>query len=247
MKTKLIAIFLALLFVTGSTINGRSLSRRHPQMSKQSFAAGKYGTLAEIFDANGKSRFGKLTNNGFQISYEYKGKTTSVSAAATDKVNGLLPGKVTTDGQSATVTVTTSDHALEITTYFVLDEKTQKLIIQRKFRNISGSPLTLKTVREVIDPALVETGNIPADKLADKFTASRPTDDCQAADCPKGPPPCPIPCPLFAVDQAQLLAKTNPVTGRPDEIMVQWQDFRSLEQNNQVSTVVFLALPPELL
>ena len=231
MKHKLIATWIALFFTTALIITGANA-----QQKPQSLAVSKYGTLLDIFDANGKSRFGKLAGNGFEISYVSKGKLISASTLAT---KGLLPGKVRTDGQSATVVTTTTDHALEITTTFVLDEKSNQLIIQRKLRNISGGPLTVKTLREFVEPAFVDTA-----KVADRLTASLPTDDCQAADCPKGPPPCPIPCPIFSANQALLSTRMNPATGRPNEIFVQWQDLRPLEQNNVTSSVLSISLAP---
>ncbi|HSE18702.1 MAG TPA: hypothetical protein VLB46_16720 [Pyrinomonadaceae bacterium] len=234
MKRKLIATSIAVFFATALIITGESLS--HAQQNTQSFAVSKYGTLLDVFDANGKSRFGKLAGNGFEISYVSKGKLISVSS---ENAKGLLPGEVRTEGQSATVIATTSDHALEITTNFVLDEKSNQLIIQRKLRNISGGPLTVKAMREFVEPAFVDTA-----KAADRLTANLPTDDCQAADCPKGPPPCPIPCPIFTANQALLITRMNPATGRPNEIMVQWQDLRPLEQNNVTSSVLSIALAP---
>jgi len=224
----------------------------------------KYGTLLELFDANGKSRFGKLAGNGFEVRYESKGRTTSASAIGDENVTGLLPGQVKADEQSAAVTATTTDHAVEITTYFILDEKTKRLLIHRKFRNISGGPLTFKTMREFLDPALVisgETGSthsevltgqkqsLSAEKLAalatNRLRASSPIDDCWAPDCPKGPPPCPIPCPTRLVaNRAELITRTNPVGGGPDKIWLQWSSpITTTVQRNGVSRLVEVDFP----
>lgn len=221
---KLITTFLALFFGTVLIITGESPSRAQSQPAYQSFAVSQYGTLLEVFDENGKSRFGKLANNGFELSYEFKGKTISVSAVGDGKAIGLLPGQVKLDGHSATVSATTSEKALEITSYFNLDEKTGKLIVRRKFKNLSAGPLTLKTLREIVDPLLVITDqqqSLSDQELAklvkDRFQAALPIDDCRTADCPKGPPPCPVPCGWYEVKQAQLSIKTNPL-----EISFKW-------------------------
>ena len=131
MNKRIMMLFVVL--IAGVMIGGGSLSRAQP---KQKLSVSKHGTLLEIFDGNGKSQFGKLRGEGFQLSYEFQGKTTSVSALG-DEVVGLGVRDVKTDRQSTTVTTTTSDHALEITTYFFVNEKTDKLIIQRKFKNIA--------------------------------------------------------------------------------------------------------------
>lgn len=223
MTPKFIATFLALFLGTVLMITGESLSRAQSQPAYQSFAVSKYGTLLEVFDENGKSRFGKLANNGFELSYEFNGKTISVSAVGDAKVIGLLPGQVKLNGRSATVAATTSDKALEITTHFSLVEKTGKLIFWRQFKNLSAGPLTLKTMREIVDPLLVSTDqerNLSEQELAKlikgRFQTALPTDDCRAGDCPKPPPPCPVPCVLLEVKQAQL------IIGTPLEISFRW-------------------------
>src|SRR6185295_5563171 len=110
------------VLIAGVMIGGGSVSRGQP---KQKLAVSKHGTLLEIFDGKGKSRFGRLKGEGFQLSYEFQGKTTSVRALG-DEMVGLGVRDVKTNRQSTTVTTTTSDHALEITTYFFVNEKTDK-------------------------------------------------------------------------------------------------------------------------
>lgn len=274
MNSKPIATLLALLFGTVLMITGGSLSYGQSQLPSQSFAVSKYGTLLEIFDANGKSRFGKLTNNGFQVSYRSKGKTKSISAVGEKTAAGLVEGEVKVDGQSATVTATTSDHALEITTYFILDEKTKKLIIQRKFRNISAGSLSLNKVREFVDVALVitgETGSTQSEVLIgqkQRLSAAKLTTlamhkigvgfplDCRAGECPKPDPPCPPPYCISteAIGRARLIKSVNPLTGELDKFILEAQNSVTLQsqplssetkqQKNQTSFLVHIEPPP---
>src|SRR5215203_482538 len=130
---------LTLFLGAGLLISGASLSHAQPA----SLSVSKYGTLLDIVDANGKNVFGKPAFDGFEINYEFKGKPTSAYVSADQAAVGLVPGAVKTDKQSATVTARTSDGALEITTYFTLDEEMKKLIIQRTFKNISAEPVAV--------------------------------------------------------------------------------------------------------
>lgn len=259
MKHKLIAPFAALFFCTGLIIASGSVSHGQTYRAHQSFAVSEYGTLLEVFDANGKSRFGKLANNGFELSYESKCKTASVSVVGKGKVVGLLPGRVKLDGHYATVTATTSDYALEITTYFALEAKTGRLIIRRKFRNLLSVPLTLKTLREFVDPSLVITGeneNIGSqvygqkiqsiDKLAKLFRSkvkgALPIGDCQTGECVDPPPPCPIPCGLMNF-KARLTARLRPIDGRP-EIKLEGLNRVAVASSRSAATLVMVQTPP---
>lgn len=245
-----------LFFSVGLLICGASLSHAQPA---ESLTVSKFGTLLDIVDANGKSRFGKPTADGFEISYQFKGKTISVFASGDQSVRGLIAGDLKTDKQSATATTRTSDGAMEITTYFSLDEKTKKLIIQRAFRNISAEPVVVQSIVEYVAPALVisaeqkETGDKPALLARNRLTRLNPN-DCQAADCPKTPPPCPLPCPMMITfDLARMTIRNNRETGRPEMISLPVQGTFELapsvsktkELNNGVFIVLYLdAAPP---
>jgi hypothetical protein len=215
---------LFVVFIAVVMIGGGSLSRGQ---SKQKLSVSKHGTLLEIFDGNGKSRFGKLRGEGFQLSYEFQGKTTSVSVLG-DKVVGLGVRGVKTDRQSTTVTTTTSDQALEITTYFFVNEKTDKLIIQRKFKNISKEPVVVKTMLEYVDPAFVigvgrklnESGDKLLALMRNEMRGSMMLGDC-IPECPDEPPPCPLPCPInVKLNPDQMTMKLNPTSDRPDTLIL---------------------------
>ena len=215
---------LFVVIIAGVMIGGGSLSRGQP---KQKLSVSKHGTLLEIFDGNGKSRLGKLRGEGFQLSYSFQGKTTSVSALG-DEVAGLGVRDVKTDRQSTTVTTTTSDHALEITTYFFVNEKTDKLIIQRKFKNISKDPVVMKTMLEYVDPAFVigagrnlkEKGEKLLALMRNEMRGSMILGDC-IPECPDEPPPCPLPCPInVKLNVDRMTMRLNPASDRPETLIL---------------------------
>jgi hypothetical protein len=170
----------ALLFLIGLGMVHGSLSREGAQLPGQSFAISEHGTLLDLFEANGKSRFDKPVNEGFEVQYEIATKTVSASAIGTE-TKGLQanPGKPKLNGQSATAIVKTEDGALEITSYFILDEKAKELIIGRKFRNISTNPILLQTVRDHVAPTVV-TGGQPQVTAGLLF----PGKDCSVGQAP---------------------------------------------------------------
>jgi hypothetical protein len=222
MNKRIMMLFVVL--IAGVMIGGGSLSRGQP---KQKLSVSKHGTLLEIFDGNGKSRLGKFRGEGFQLSYEFQGKTTSVSALG-DEVVGLGVRDVKTDRQSTTVTTTTSDHALEITTYFFVNEKTDKLIIQRKFKNISKEPVVVKTMLEYVDPAFVigagrnlkESGEKLLAVMRNEMRSSMMLGDC-IPECPDEPPPCPLPCPInVKLNVDRMTMRLNPASDRPETLIL---------------------------
>ena len=233
MKRKLAALVVALLFLSGLVMANGPLSRKQARPSGQSFAISEYGTLLEVFDANGKSRFGKLGGDGFQLSYQAHGKAASVSAVGAKDSKGLQAGQVKADGQSATVTVTTGDKALEISNYFILDEKAKMLIIGRKFRNISAGTVSLLMMREYVDAKLVVGGQPQSTQpnlvqlALGRIKAGNRVADCQPGDCPPGPPLCiQVVCRgLNNYTPPQLITGAG---GRPNEITLQWKDSTTL-------------------
>jgi hypothetical protein len=147
----------------------------------------------EVFDANGQSRFGKLVD-GYSVSYKKRGTTKTVSAMGATSVIGLRPGQVTLDGQSASVTVTTDDEALEITSSFTLDMQSKSLIIRRSVKNISGQSLTLMRTEQNLDPKVLGVGSKLGPELLKREASRRViatgcTD--QMIDLPPHRPPCP--------------------------------------------------------
>lgn len=230
MKTKLITRFVRLLPITLLVFIGANFTHAQSNPSSQALKVSKYGTLLEIFDAKGQSRFGKLSGDGFQISYQFKGKTVSASAVGNEGA-GLAAGTVKTGEQTAIAVTTTSDQALEITTYFRLNEKTKKLIIQRNFKNISKEPVVVLSVQEYLSPALVITSQLSSEPVSDKLIglikeqlgATINLGDCKPGECPKTPPPCPIPCPTkIDYDVAQMTIRTNPADNKPETVILPW-------------------------
>src|SRR5437773_5702436 len=133
MKMKLAALVLALLFLSELVMAYGPLSRERPQPPGQSFAISEHGTLLDVFDANGKSRFGPIVSDGFDVSYKTQSRSVSASAIGTN-INGLQFELGKSNGEPATAIVETSDKALEITSHFMLDESGKTVIIERRFR-----------------------------------------------------------------------------------------------------------------
>jgi hypothetical protein len=239
---------LFVVLIAGVMIGGGSLSHAQP---KQKLNVSRHGTLLEIFDGNGKSRFGKLKREGFHLSYEFQGKTTSVRALG-DDVSGLGVGDVKTGRQSTTITTTTSDHALEITTYFFVNEKTDKLMIQRKFKNISKQPVVVKTMLEYVDPAFVigpgrklkESGEKALALIRDEMRGRVNLGDC-GPECPDEPPPCPLPCPIvmkFNLDRMNMEIDPN---DRPGTLILPVDGAFTVPPDGAAVQHLFLALPLE--
>ena len=238
---------LFVVLIAGVMIGGGSLSRAQP---KQKLNVSKHGTLLEIFDGNGKSRFGKLKSEGFQLSYELQGKTTSVLALG-DRMSGLSIRDVKTGQKSTTITTITSDHALEITTYFFVNEKTDKLMIQRKFKNISKQPVVVKTMLEYVDPAFVigvgrnlkETGEKLRAMVRDKMSSTM-LGDC-GPECPDEPPPCPLPCPIvMKINLDRMTMEIDP-NDRPGTLILPSDGVFTVPSDGAAVQHLFLALPLE--
>ena len=258
MKTKLIARFVVL--IAGLIFSGTSFTRAQPNPSSQNLTVSKYGTLLDIFDEKGQSRFGKLSGDGFQISYQINGKTIS-AAAVGEEATRLVAGNIKTDGQSTTAVTTTSDNALEITTYFRLNENTKRLTIQRNFKIISKEQVVVLSLQQYLSPALVITGTLSSEPVSDKLlaliknqlTATINQGDCKPAECPKVPPPCPIPCPMkLEYNVAQLTIRTNPADDKPQMIILPWNGSISMalsvskttkEPTVEIAAVSYLDVP----
>jgi len=237
---------LFVVLIAGVMIGGGSLTRAQP---KQKLNVSKHGTLLEIFDGNGKSRLGKVKSEGFQLSYELQGKTTSVLALG-DKMSGLSVRDVKTGRQSTTITTITSDHALEITTFFFVNEKTDKLMIQRKFKNISKQPVVVKSMLEYVDPAFVIGTGRKLNESGDKLLALMRNDmrgamvlgDC-IPECPDEPPPCPLPCPInVKVNVDRMTMKLNPASNRPDTLILPADGVSTIPPDGAAIQHLFVSL-----
>lgn len=237
MKEKQAALVVVLLFLGGLGMAFGSLSRERAQPPGQSFAISEYGTLLDVFDANGKSRFGKIVGDGFDVSYKIRRKTAAASALGTT-TSGLQRGSVESDGQSATSIVVTRDNALEITSYFILDENAKELIIARQFRNLSRKPMTLQVVWAHVGSNLA-TGS-PPESSSIRGSIYGPGSDCQmnhpaGRDCPmcKCPPgPCPgRTCPPL------------PLPGEKGDIILAWKQGIKLGPRQQRAHAGAAALP----
>jgi hypothetical protein len=168
------------------------VKQSHPQ--RQSFTISKYGTLEEVFNANGNSKFGKLKLEGYSVSYKFPGqKTKTVSAFGTTAVS-LLPGQVTIDGQSASVTVTTDDQALEITSSFTLDLEREHLRIRRSVKIKPGQTVRLMKTEQTLDPKLIGVESTLGPELIKEAVRRRgvTATGCtnQAVENPPHDPPC---------------------------------------------------------
>ena len=88
---KRIFVALTLVVFSGSLLlaSGQSTSR-----SQQRLIISQYGTLLDILDENGKSRFGKLKGDGFAITYKVKDKEVTASARGATEAKGLVKGKI---------------------------------------------------------------------------------------------------------------------------------------------------------
>lgn len=251
MKNKRVTRFIALILGVGLITGVGSVSRAQP-LPAPSLSMSKYGTLLEILDANGKSRFGKLTGEGFQLSYEFRGKTHSASAIGDAEAVGLVAGNVKSDGPSTTVISETSDHVLEITTYFFVNKKSNKLIIQRKLRNISNEPVVVKAMSEYVDTAFVTGGQTNFKEteeklravLRDKLTVAMIIGDCQPGECPDEPPPCPLPCGArIKFDLARMTIRTDAKSNRPVSLVLPAKSATTLPPDGAVVQHLFLAFP----
>lgn len=222
MKIRLIAMALALFSCTGLVATERSLSGK-PSPTGKAFVVSKYGTLLDVLD-DGKSRFGKLELEGYRVSYEIRGKLKTVSAMGETGGKGLRPGQVTVDGQAASITVTTDDGALEITSRFSLTNE-KKLVISRKLRNISGGNLRLVATTQYVDPKiLVDTKAPNWRQLAHaEILVAGDDHDCKfrPKECVPTPPPCPL-CPIPMPQPTSDWLMEIPTTDHGSVISLRW-------------------------
>lgn len=156
MKRNLIALALVLFFgnvlfasaqdtVPDAWLNGSTLR------------VSEYGTLLDVQNANGTSRFGTLNRDGFLVRYSLGGEMKTVQAIGATAGEGLRAGQVTVEGNSTIVTVKTADDALEITSRFTLHkvDKKESIIIRRSLKNISSGDLKVVATTQYLDPKVI--------------------------------------------------------------------------------------------
>jgi hypothetical protein len=147
------------------------------------------------------------------------------------------PVKPKLNGQSATAIVKTEDQALEITSYFILDENAKELIIGRKFRNVSTSPIVLQTVEDHVVPTVVMGGQprvtagllLPVKDCSVGLSSGR--SGCRFCKC-SPPPPCPPPG-IFCPTQNNFVP-AQCLEGKSD-VVLQWQGGVKLAPSQQKS------------
>src|SRR5688572_27180693 len=116
MKNKFILTIFGLAIGIGSSHHARA------QSYDKTLASNEYVASPKLSTANVKRRFDKIVDNGFQVTYEIKGKTITASAAG-KTLTYVRSKKVKLNERSLMVKAVTKDRALEITTYFIFDEK----------------------------------------------------------------------------------------------------------------------------
>jgi hypothetical protein len=187
MKSKLIALALVLFFGNVLVASAQMASRR--QVTGSRLIISRYGTLLDVVDAKGKSRFGKLKRDGFRVSYKTKTEAAkTLYAIGATSAKGLVPGEVRYHAGSARVTVMSEDKKLAIMSYFALDEKATTLFIRRTIRNISCEPVLIEATRFSYERSFFPTsGGVPM--LEDRIDA------WDIDICPVGACDSEIPCP----------------------------------------------------
>jgi|GEM_PF-5459365 len=153
MKNRRAVMILTMLFA-GIVIVSGSRHSVQAQSYGNAHATHEHDALLKLLTTNRKRPFTKLVNNGFEVRYEIRGKAVTASVNG-NKLSYLRTKKIEVEGQSAKVTEVTKDGALEITTYFFLDEKKQTLTIDRRIRNTSPDTVSVKRMREYVDPKLI--------------------------------------------------------------------------------------------
>ena len=184
---------------------------------------------------NGKKPFNKIVGEGFQIGYKIGDKTITAFAKG-KKVSHLRSGKVKLDERTVVVIAVTDDRALEITTYFTLDEQRQKLIVDRRIRNISSGTVDIQMMGQYVDAKLfgvkghhaklqaalkrIRGGQLvstaPILKSIPEYLRANWREACQ---CVPPPPPCPtIWCPP---GEDYIQARLVSLPG--DKMMLLWE------------------------
>ncbi|HYJ89377.1 MAG TPA: hypothetical protein VEW46_25165 [Pyrinomonadaceae bacterium] len=220
MRLKLLAIVVTALSCCGLVLDDLSLANHQPPQGRQTLSVSRSAMLRRLRHTDGRL----ITNvyDGFELYYTTRSQTRSASATP-EKTKGLTtsPEGVTVNENTTTAVVLTSDKALEITSYFTFNENIKLLIIQRTFRNVSTKPVTLRAVRQYVDPKLSReppvsrngTPILPSPLLAGLSSGS---DECHMVDskCRRPPPPCPPYCDSSFSTNSPFRARLNPSPNR---------------------------------
>lgn len=186
MKRILIAVVLMLFSGSLLLTNGQSPSQ--PGSSSSRLIISEYGTLLDVLDADGKSRFGSLKHAGFRLSYKLNGKKTKTVWASAAVSVGLRPGQIKVDKNTASVTVTTDDGALEITSEFTLDDGTNQLIIRRILKNTSVKELGLQQTEYLDSKLMGSSGSTSLKTFALQRVRASGCNDTPTAERPPSAP-----------------------------------------------------------
>ena len=185
---KRILIALVLMLLSGNLLLTKGQSSSQPGSSGSRLIISEYGTLLDVLDADGKSRFGSLQHAGFRLSYKLNGKKTKTVWASGADSAGLRPGKIRVDKNTTSVTVTINDGALEITSEFTLDEGTNQLIIRRTLKNTSVKELGVQQTEYLDSKLMGSPGSTPLRTYALQRIKASGCNDTPTAERPPSAP-----------------------------------------------------------
>jgi hypothetical protein len=178
---KRILIGLALLFLSG---NALFASAQVLPVNPSRLVVSGHGTLINILNADGTPRFGKLTLDGFRLTYQVeKGPKKTIWANGETDVRGVRFVRRTAGADSITVTVRTYDNALVIKNRFILTRDRQELIIIRTIRNNSGQRLHLSAPKQFLDPKLLGIERANCATVISEETVEQASYRVTAYDC----------------------------------------------------------------
>jgi len=233
--------FVGLIFVSGSWCSAQAQSYRETP------AVGNSSTLLKSLTAADKRRFDDIMRHGFELKYKIRGKSFTAFAVG-NKRSGLRDQNVKLVDGSLVMKALTKDGALEITTYFTLDNDKHKLTIDRTIRNTSKRMVKVQKTGEYLEPKLVLGGERVGSKKQiariawDRIKAGRlvsiPSNRSIAGfyeECHCVPPP---ECPLCPPNPPVGLARLNPWASK--RILLQWNDATVLEPHRVNADPKFL-------
>lgn len=229
MRFKLIAVIVSLLVGCSLPIGNVSSASQG-----QKVTISRHGTLLELLGTSLQNSTRKVGTDGFRLNYDTGGTTRSVSAIGMN-TSGLRPShsKPTSNDNTATAVVQTADQSLEIESEFTFDRSTKMLTIRRRFRNISRHPVTLQTIRNYIDPALVFGVKAPRFHMKRDFVSFRAglsTDLSCFVECVP-PPVCPWEEPPRCRRDDNTFFKARWDGSSPSNGILRWTDPIKLTPN----------------
>ena len=238
MKRILIAV--ALMLFSCSLLLTKGQSPSQPGSSSLKLVINEYGTFLNVLNADGTSRFGAFEHGGFRLKYKLKGekpKTVRAGVGAADSAR-LRPGQINSNGNSASVTVTTDDGNLEIRNEFTFNELTNQLIIRRtlKNKNTSSSQLSLVSIEQYLDRKRIGIGSgfslsQVRNMAAERVRATGCIDNTQSQYLER--PPHDPPCLTLNCNLRQASLVTPPITTQPISLL--WKCPKTISPVNEVS------------